>query len=447
MTEKRTTQQKSTTTPKAAEKKLAVTRPAAGKGATPKGMSVAREAPARPGVAKTATTRAAKPDKAAVAKAAPGARTAPAKRSPKKDALAKPDAAKATTIKEPATAAVSPVVTIATAVKQAEKKPVEKKPVKEKPVDKKAAAPAVQPATETSTPAPEPADKPAAEKPTPAKPTPEKAPAKTSAKMPAKALAEKPTATSEEPSAVVPEGSSATAPVAKPAATTAEPAKTPSAAKRPTSRKKASASTNRQIAFDTSEDRSAVASQALEDVVILVRLVENLSGPQRRVRQFSAAAVNEIAAQQPEELVAYVGDIVDALHRPEAQTRWECLEALSSIVGHAPSSCEQALHGAEISLYDEESGTARLAALRFLCAYGALDARRAQKVWPLIAEALQCYHGDPEFQDMLISVTHFAAGKIGKTVKAALVARMEFDAKNSKSSIGRRAREIVELCL
>jgi hypothetical protein len=203
---------------------------------------------------------------------------------------------------------------------------------------------------------------------------------------------------------------------------------------------------SRQIVFDGSEDRAAVAAQATGDPVIMAALIENLSGSQRRVRQFSAATVNQLAAQTPEALAGFINEIADALHRPEAQTRWECLEALSNLVALDPPACEQALHGAEISLYDEDSGSARLAALRFLCAYGALDSRRAQKVWPFIEEAIQCYHGDPEYQDMLISVTQFAHGKIGKTVKEALAARMDFDAKNSKGALGRRAREIVEVC-
>jgi hypothetical protein len=202
----------------------------------------------------------------------------------------------------------------------------------------------------------------------------------------------------------------------------------------------------KQILFDTSEDRSEIAAQALADTVILEALVENLSGSQRRVRQFSAATINEISARKPDVLVAHIGEIADALHRPEAQTRWECLEALTKLVQYDPPACDQALHGAEVSLYDENSGMARLAAFRFLCEYGLQDSKRSQKVWPFVDEAIQCYHGDTEFQDMLISLAQFAEGNIGKTVKQDLAARLQFDAKNSKGSVGRRCREIVEAC-
>ncbi|MCL1847341.1 MAG: hypothetical protein FWF91_05190 [Coriobacteriia bacterium] len=203
---------------------------------------------------------------------------------------------------------------------------------------------------------------------------------------------------------------------------------------------------NIEIVFDPTVDRSVVAEQALGNPAILATLVDNLAGEARRIRQFSAAALGTISEGSPEALVAFIPQIADALHRPEAQTRWECLEVLTRIVSYDPEACDEALLGAEGSLYDEESGSARLAALRFLCAYGALDAKRSAKVWPLIDEAIQCYHGDPEFQDMLISVISFAGGRISKDVRGSLASRMEFDAENAKGPLKRRATQIIELC-
>lgn len=201
-----------------------------------------------------------------------------------------------------------------------------------------------------------------------------------------------------------------------------------------------------QIVFDPTADRSTVAQQAIENPAVLVALIENLSTEVRRVRQFSAAAIGVLSEQAPESLVVHIPLIVDALHRPEAQTRWECLDVLTRIVEFDPDTCDAALLGAESSLYDEESGTARLSAVRFLCAYGAIDAKRATRVWPLLDEAIQCYHGDPEFQDMLISIISFAGGGLGKDVKTSLASRMAFDATNAKGVLKRRATQIVDLC-
>ncbi|MDR1015024.1 MAG: hypothetical protein LBL86_08640 [Coriobacteriales bacterium] len=217
------------------------------------------------------------------------------------------------------------------------------------------------------------------------------------------------------------------------------------AAKR-THAKAGASARDQQIVFDPSADRSLVAEQARENPAILTALVENLSKEARRVRQFSAAALGVVSESDPEILVGHIGHIVDALHRPEAQTRWESLDVLTRIVSYDPASCDDAVVGAEGSLYDEESGTARLAAVRFLCAYGTLDAKRSARVWPLLDEAIQCYHGDPEFQDMLISVIGFAGGRISKEVRASLAGRMGFDATNGKGVLKRRATQIIELC-
>ncbi len=205
-------------------------------------------------------------------------------------------------------------------------------------------------------------------------------------------------------------------------------------------------STTKTIVFDTTADRLAVAEQALADSVIMEALAENLSTADRRTRQFSAAAIHLISEKDAQALIPFIDQIVDALHRPEAQTRWECLETLVNVAMHDAESCSDAIAGAESSLFDDSSGAARLAAVRFLCAFGAGGPKRAAKIWSLLDEAIQCYHGDAEFQDMLVSIISFAEGNIGKEVAASLAERMTFDAENSRGTLKRRAVQIVELC-
>ncbi|MDR2957612.1 MAG: hypothetical protein LBU61_05475 [Coriobacteriales bacterium] len=234
---------------------------------------------------------------------------------------------------------------------------------------------------------------------------------------------------------------------AAPVAASTQPAKPTAASTKQTSPQHRTGDlANKQIIFDSNEDRFSVAEQAMSDPEVLGMLIDNLAGGERRLRQFSAGAVAVVSEKQPELLAPYIRQIADALHRPEAQTRYESLEALARIVAFDPESADDAIVGAEASLYDEENGPARLGAVRFLSAYGALDAKRSQKVWPYIDEAIQCYHGDPEFQDMLIAVIGFASGRPAKQVREALAARMRFDAENAKGPLQRRAIQIIELC-
>ena len=183
---------------------------------------------------------------------------------------------------------------------------------------------------------------------------------------------------------------------------------------------------------------------AVADPAVLAQCVEALSGASRRERQQAARVVAGVAKENPELVVPYSGALVDALERPEAQTRWECLDALTQIIPLESRACDKAIPGAEAALFDEDSGPLRLAAMRFLCYLGATTEKRSEKVWPLIDEGIQCYHGDLEFQDMLLAVIDFSAGKLDPAVKTALADRMRFDSTNGKGMLKRRATQIME---
>ncbi len=195
---------------------------------------------------------------------------------------------------------------------------------------------------------------------------------------------------------------------------------------------------------DSVVDIEAMVSAALSDDLALEELKTNLSCASRRTRQYSATALCRIVKADPARGASCIAALVDAVNRPEAQTRWECLEALSMLVSVDSRGCDKALAGAEAALFDEGNGLVRLAAMRFLCTLGSTTENRSERTWPLIDEAIQCYHGDPEFQDMLLAVTDFSTGKLSASVKTALAERMSFDATNSKGALKRRAALIVE---
>lgn len=191
-------------------------------------------------------------------------------------------------------------------------------------------------------------------------------------------------------------------------------------------------------------DIKKAAVQALDDKRTLEELVNNLSGSSRRTRQASASALAVVAKEKPELLVEHVSALVDALNRPEAQTRWESLDVLTLIIDSDSRACDKAVQGAETALFDEDSGPVRLAAMRFLCKLGATTDKRSVKIWPLIDEGIQCYHGDLEFPEMLGAVVDFSAGKLDPSVKEELIVRMQFDADNGHGALARRAKQIIE---
>lgn len=174
-------------------------------------------------------------------------------------------------------------------------------------------------------------------------------------------------------------------------------------------------------------------------------LFEILSGDRRRQRQDASHQLAIIAHQDPTLLHGHTDELVDALYRPEAQTRWEVLDALSEVVVEKAGVLDGAYDGAETSLFDESSSTVRLAAFRFLTRYGATSLERSDRVWGIIDEAIQCYHGDPDYRDMLGCLRDFARGDISVTTRKALVTRVKFDADSGRGFLKSISEEIIDI--
>lgn len=176
----------------------------------------------------------------------------------------------------------------------------------------------------------------------------------------------------------------------------------------------------------------------------LVQLAESLSGSSRRARQDASAQLAAVAKESPETLVAFIPDFIDALNRPESQTRWECLDILTCLVPYDDAACADALSGAELALFDEENTMVRLWAMIFLCEWGKVSEPNSIEAWPLIEEAVKCYHGDMEFQDMLTAVLGFSQGALAPQVKKGLAATFAFDAENARGILQRKAQRIID---
>ena len=201
---------------------------------------------------------------------------------------------------------------------------------------------------------------------------------------------------------------------------------------------------------DITEDIDELEREELEAASqggeALEKVVEELGDRSRRRRQFAARVVSLLSQRSPELLVPHIPDLVDALYRPEAQTRWEVLDALTALAPGNSKAVGEAYDGAEAALFDEASSTLRLAAFRFLCTWASSSKAQSKRVWDVLDEAVQCYHGDIEYRDMLGSLHRFASGKLDAEVAAQLAGRLRFDAENSKGGyLKARSAEIYEL--
>ena len=187
-----------------------------------------------------------------------------------------------------------------------------------------------------------------------------------------------------------------------------------------------------------------LAKSCVSDHETLKKIAEALSSGTRRSRQQAAQVLSAVSISDASAIAPFNQILIDALNRPEAQTRWECLDAITRLCDVDASLCSDAIDGAENALFDEESGPLHLAAMRFLCKFGAVSEQNSERVWPLVDEGIQCWHGDLEFQDMLNSLVEFSTGHLSDSVKSELAERMLFDSKNGRGALKRKATTIVE---
>lgn len=184
------------------------------------------------------------------------------------------------------------------------------------------------------------------------------------------------------------------------------------------------AEANAQIDLDREAEEDEDAEPPIE------RLLEMLSEASRLRRQDAAKRIREYAEAHAEELRGKVDVLVDALERPEAQTRWQVLDTLMMVGADDPELVADGFEGAENALFEEGAGSSpvRLSAFRFFALLGKSSPERSDEVWPLLNEAAQVYHGLPEYREMLLALLDFAGGTISEATRKALADRVRFDA-------------------
>ena len=84
-----------------------------------------------------------------------------------------------------------------------------------------------------------------------------------------------------------------------------------------------------ESAVELTPEEAARLASVENSADALSALIDDLSSSSRRTRQLAARVVNLLAQREPEMLVPFIEQLVDALYRPEAQTRWEVLDALT----------------------------------------------------------------------------------------------------------------------
>jgi hypothetical protein len=195
-------------------------------------------------------------------------------------------------------------------------------------------------------------------------------------------------------------------------------------------------------AQDAAEELSPEAQAALKTKKAMGELVTRLFSDSKPERAQAAKTVHEASVASPAALEPHVDAMVEALEHPEPQTRWELLGALEEVARSSPKLLDKAVVPATACLHDAGSSVVRVAAFRMLAQYGGSSKKRAEQVWPLLDEALRCYHGDSEYPGMLAGLVLLVDGRAPDEVKKEAAALVEPDASHPRAAISRRARQV-----
>ena len=151
-----------------------------------------------------------------------------------------------------------------------------------------------------------------------------------------------------------------------------------------------------------------------------------------------------IADKDASVLLPFADDIASGLTKPEAQTRWEVLHALDQMGKAGQRYDEDVLVAAEDSPLRRDQRIRARGGLPLFCGYGSASTDNLEGGRTQIDEAIQCYHGNPEFTDMPHAARRLCRGKhLACHELRALAQRMKFDSENASGTLRMRSEQIV----
>ncbi len=97
-------------------------------------------------------------------------------------------------------------------------------------------------------------------------------------------------------------------------------------------------------------------------------------------------ALQSLSHVAPLAFERHIDSLIVPLYRPEAQTRWEVLDAPHANLSAHFDQVSKAFDAAEASLFDDDSATVRLAAFCSSASTVQLLQKHSDEAWPLLDE-------------------------------------------------------------
>lgn len=200
-----------------------------------------------------------------------------------------------------------------------------------------------------------------------------------------------------------------------------------------------------KYSFTTETPLEQTIDASLRRVKIRRELADALGCESRSMRQYASCALLGVAEQNFEDVLEFAPEVFDALNRPEPMTRYQALRIINIFINHVPRCIDKVFEDIEACLYDEESPNVRGSAFKVLAHYGSTTAKRSEKVWPSLSDAIRCWHRDVVFMDMVNDVITLLEGKCSPRVLVEAADLFEFDVESNDVALKKKAKYIVSL--
>jgi len=134
----------------------------------------------------------------------------------------------------------------------------------------------------------------------------------------------------------------------------------------------------------------SLAQRALAgDIATLEEAVLLLAHEDKNVRAGAAKIVEQVAMKKPEMVAGYLPQLMAALNVPEPQTRWMAIHTLGMCATLDPDGAMEALPKAQEFLEQASGACLWGATIKYLGYVGATSEENAQRVFPLLEQALE----------------------------------------------------------
>jgi hypothetical protein len=148
-----------------------------------------------------------------------------------------------------------------------------------------------------------------------------------------------------------------------------------------------------QIGDKTEEGNRKAAKECIQNPELLLEIKETLKSKDAALVGDCSEVFTKVAEDNPELVVPYAESIIALFSHKTTRVRWEAVHAIALIARHIPNHVASLLPQLKEMIHFDKSTIVRDYAIDTVCHFADLGELEAEKVFPLLKEALFLWEG------------------------------------------------------